>query len=219
VKEEIERTGALINGTKTFEWLIVPRYPGEKKIPAMEFSYFDANQHRYVTLKTNEFTVNVEKGSAEAPQSASGISKEDVKLLNQDIRFIKTDAGSFHLKDSELIETTPALMMTVIPFGLFLGLLYHRRKTLTEMSDVVSFRSRKALKIAAKKLANAKVLLGANKPDEFYAEVSTAMWQYVSDKLAIDRAELSVENVTQRLQEEETSRRADTEDQRTAGGM
>ncbi|MBP6673380.1 MAG: protein BatD, partial [Bacteroidetes bacterium] len=201
VKEEIERTGALINGTKTFEWLIVPRYPGEKKIPAMEFSYFDANQHRYVTLKTNEFTVNVEKGSAEAPQSASGISKEDVKLLNQDIRFIKTDAGSFHLKDSELIETTPALMMTVIPFGLFLGLLYHRRKTLTEMSDVVSFRSRKALKIAAKKLANAKVLLGANKPDEFYAEVSTAMWQYVSDKLAIDRAELSVENVTQRLQE------------------
>ncbi len=201
VKEEIERTGALINGTKTFEWLIVPRYPGEKKIPAMEFSYFDANQHRYITLKTNEFTVTVEKGSAEAPQSASGISKEDVKLLNQDIRFIKTDAGSFHMKESELIETTPALMMTVIPFGVFLALLYHRRKTLTEMSDVVSFRSRKALKIAAKKLANAKVLLGANKPDEFYAEVSTAMWQYVSDKLAIDRAELSVDNVTQRLQE------------------
>ncbi len=205
VKEEIERTGALINGTKTFEWLIVPRYPGEKKIPAMEFSYFDASQHRYITLKTNEFNVFVEKGSAEAPQSASGISKEDVKLLNQDIRFIKTDAGSFREKNSELIEPTSAVLMTVIPFGAFITLLFYRKKALAEMSDVVSFRSRKALKIAAKKLANAKVLLTANKPDEFYAEVSTAMWQYVSDKLAIDRAELSVDNVTQQLQEKKVS--------------
>ncbi len=205
VKEEIERTGTLINGTKTFEWLIVPRYPGDKKIPAMEFSYFDANQHRYVTLKTNEFNVAVEKGSAEAPQNAAGMSKEDVKLLNQDIRFIKTEAGTFRERTKELIDPTAALMMTVIPFGGFLALLYYRRKTLTEMSDVVSFRSRKALKIAAKKLANAKMLLSANKPDEFYTEVSTAMWQYVSDKLAIDRAELSVENVTQKLQEKKVS--------------
>ncbi|MFZ4621301.1 MAG: BatD family protein [Bacteroidota bacterium] len=205
VKEEIERTGTLINGTKTFEWLIVPRYPGDKKIPAMEFSYFDANQHRYVTLKTNEFNVVVDKGSAEAPQSASGISKEDVKLLNQDIRFIKTDASSFRLRNSELIDPTAAVLMTVLPFGAFIALLFYRKKALAEMSDVVSFRSRKALKIAAKKLANAKLLLTANKPDEFYAEVSTAMWQYVSDKLAIDRAELSVDNVTQKLQEKKVS--------------
>ena len=205
VKEEIERTGSTINGTKTFEWLIVPRYPGDKKIPALEFSYFDVGQRRYVTLHTNEFNVLVEKGSAEAPQNASGLSKEDVKLLNQDIRFIKTDAGSFRKKDKELIDPVAVIMMTLIPFAAFIGLLFHRQKALSEMSDVVSFRSRKALKIAAKKLAIAKMLLNANKPEEFYAEVSTAMWQYVSDKLAIDRAELSVDNVTQKLQEKKVS--------------
>jgi hypothetical protein len=205
VKEEIERTGSTINGTKTFEWLIVPRYPGDKKIPALEFSYFDVGQRRYVTLHTNEFNVLVEKGSAEAPQNASGLSKEDVKLLNQDIRFIKTDAGSFRKKDKELIDPVAVLMMTMIPFAAFIALLFHRQKALSEMSDVVSFRSRKALKIAAKKLAIAKMLLNANKPEEFYAEISTAMWQYVSDKLAIDRAELSVDNVTQKLQEKKVS--------------
>ncbi len=205
VKEEIERTGSTINGTKTFEWLIVPRYPGDKKIPALEFSYFDVGQRRYVALHTNEFNVLVEKGSAEAPQNASGLSKEDVKLLNQDIRFIKTDAGSFRKKDKELIDPVAVIMMTLIPFAAFIGLLFHRQKALSEMSDVVSFRSRKALKIAAKKLAIAKMLLNANKPEEFYAEVSTAMWQYVSDKLAIDRAELSVDNVTQKLQEKKVS--------------
>lgn len=205
VKEDIERTGLAINGTKTFEWLIVPRYPGEKKIPALEFSYFDVGQRRYVTLRTNEFNVVVEKGSAEAPQNASGLSKEDVKLLNQDIRFIKTDAGTFHRKNQELFDPVAAATMTVIPFIAFLGLLFYRQKALTEMSDVVSFRSRKALKIAAKKLANAKMLLNANKAEAFYTEVSTAMWQYVSDKLAIDRAELSIDNVTQTLQEKNVS--------------
>jgi hypothetical protein len=205
VKEEIERNGASISGSKTFEWLIVPRYPGEKKIPAMEFSYFDVGQRRYVTLRTNEFNVLVDKGSAEAPQNASGLSKEDVKLLNQDIRFIKTDAGSFLKRDTELFDPVAAVTMTVIPLLAFLGLLFYRQKALSEMSDVVSFRSRKALKIAAKKLANAKLLLNANKPELFYAEVSTAMWQYVSDKLAIDRAELSIDNVTQTLQQKNVS--------------
>ena len=205
VKEDIDRTGSAISGTKTFEWLIVPRYPGDKKIPALVFSYFDVGQRRYVTLRTNEFNVLVEKGSAEAPQNAAGLSKEDVRLLNQDIRFIKTDVSAFREKNKELIDPTAAIMMTVIPFAAFIGLLFYRQKALTEMSDVVSFRSRKALKIAAKKLANANMLLHANKPEEFYAEVSTAMWQYVSDKLAIDRAELSIENVTQKLHEKKVS--------------
>ncbi len=205
VKEEIDRTGSSINGSKTFEWLIVPRYPGEKKIPAMEFSYFDVGQRRYVTLRTNEFNLVVEKGSAEAPQHAAGLSKADVKLLNQDIRFIKTEAGTFRPKNADPINPAAAVMMTVIPLAAFIGLLMYRKKSLAEMSDVVSFRSRKAMKIAAKKLANANMLLGANRHEAFYAEVSTAMWQYVSDKLAINRAELSIDNVTQRLSEKKVS--------------
>ena len=105
----------------------------------------------------------------------------------------------------ELIDPTASITMTIIPFAAFIALLFYRQKALSEMTDVVSFRSRKALKIAAKKLANAKMLLNADKPEEFYAEVSTAMWQYVSDKLAIDRAELSIDNVTQTLQEKKVS--------------
>jgi hypothetical protein len=205
VKEDITRSGETINGSKSFEWLIVPRYPGDKKIPALEFSYFDISQKRYVILRTNEFNILVEKGSAEAPQVAGGLTKEDVKLLNQDIRFIKTEIGSLREKNKELIQPGTAILMTILPFAAFIGLLIFRQKALTEMSDVVSFRSRKAMKIAAKKLLNAKHLLNQNKHEAFYAEVSTAMWQYVSDKLAIDRAELSIDNVTQQLQQKKVS--------------
>lgn len=205
VKEEISRTGESITGTKTFEWLIVPRYPGDKKIPSLEFTYFNIDQRRYITLQTNEFNVLVEKGSAEAPQNLTGLSKEDVKLLNQDIRFIKTDLGSLRKKEEKLFDPTVAITMTLIPFLAFIGLLVYRQKALSEMSDVVSFRSRKALKIAAKRLTSAKALLTANKPEAFYLEVSSAMWQYVSDKLSIERAALSIDNVTQKLQEKKIS--------------
>ena len=68
------------------------------------------------------------------------------------------------------------------------------------MSDVVSFRSRRAMKLAAKRLHHAKALMPAENTDAFYAEISNALWQYVSDKLSIDRAELSIDNVTQNLQ-------------------
>lgn len=205
ISENIQRSGGAIAGTKTFEWLIVPRYPGEKKIPALEFSYFDINQKRYITLRTNEFNVLVEKGSAEAPPIASGLTKEDVKLLSQDIRFIKTTSGEFEKIDEELVNPTGAVLMVMLPLAAFLGLLFYRQKELSEMADVVSFRSRKAIKIAAKKLQNAKLLLNTNKTEAFYAEVSTALWQYVSDKLAIDRAELSIDNVTQKLSEKKVS--------------
>ncbi|MEW5798364.1 MAG: BatD family protein [Bacteroidota bacterium] len=205
ISESIQRSSGTINGSKTFEWLIVPRYPGEKKIPGLEFSYFDVAQRKFVTLRTNEFNVLVEKGSAEAPQLSGGLSKEDVKLLNQDIRFIKTSTGSFKKVNEELLNTTAAVIWTMIPLVAFIGLLVYRQKELSEMADVVSFRSRKAIKIASKRLHNAKMLLATNKSEEFYAEVSSALWQYVSDKLALDKAELSIDNVTMKLEEKKIS--------------
>ena len=103
VNETIDRSGNVVNGSKTFEWLLVPRYPGQKRIPALEFSYFDPSKGKYVALKSGAIDLTVEKGSAEAPQITSGISKEDVKLLSQDIRFIKTNSGSFRRKGGDVL--------------------------------------------------------------------------------------------------------------------
>lgn len=205
ISESIQRSGSTINGTKTFEWLIVPRYPGEKKIPALEFTYFDINQKRYITLRTNEFNVLVEKGSAEAQSYTGGLTKADVKLLNEDIRFIKTSLGPVRKKDESAVSPAVALIMTLVPLSAFLGLLFWRQKEISAMSDIVSFRSRKAMKIAAKKLQSAKQLLPTERTEEFYSEISVALWQYVSDKLTMDRAELSIDNVTQKLQEKSVS--------------
>ena len=200
VNETIDRSGNVVNGSKTFEWLLVPRYPGQKRIPALEFSYFDPLKGKYVALKSGAMDLTVEKGSAEAPQIASGISKEDVKLLSQDIRFIKTNSGSFRRKGGDVIPLSTLAIITVLPLLAFVGLAAYRQKTLKELSDVASFRSRKAMKTASKKLKEAKVLLSSENSEAFYAEISRALWAYVSDKLSIDRAELSIENVMKQLE-------------------
>ncbi|MGA7160042.1 MAG: BatD family protein [Bacteroidota bacterium] len=200
VSENIDRSSAVVNGSKTFEWLLVPRYPGQKKIPPLEFSYFDPSKGKYVSLKSGPIDLTVEKGSAEASQLVSGISKEDVKLLNQDIRFIKTNTGSFHRRNDELIPPSTLAIITVLPLLAFVGLAAYRQKTIKELSDVASFRSRKAMKIASKRLRDAKVLLDSDNAEAFYAEISRALWAYVSDKLAIDRADLSIENVMKQLE-------------------
>ena len=172
VTETIDRNSAVVNGTKTFEWLLVPRYPGQKKIPSLEFSYFDPVKGKYVSLKSGAIDVTVEKGNAEAQQITSGISKEDVKLLNQDIRFIKTNSGSFRRKGGDAIPMTTLAIMTVLPLLAFVGLAAYRQKTVKDLSNMATFRSRKAMKTASKKLKQAKILLSSENSEAFYAEIS-----------------------------------------------
>ncbi len=200
VNETIDRSGNTVNGSKTFEWLLVPRYPGQKKITPFEFSYFDPSSGKYVTLHSGAFDLTVEKGSAEAPLAGSGLSKEDVKLLSEDIRFIKTNSGAFRKKGNEALPVSTAVIMSIIPLLAFVGLVAYRQKTLKELSDATSFRSRKAMKIATKRLKEARSLLSSQNAEAFYAETSRALWAYVSDKLAIDRATLSIDSVMKQLE-------------------
>jgi hypothetical protein len=199
VNETIDRNGSSISGSKTFEWLIVPRYPGEKKIPPLEFSYYDVGKNQYVTAKTDELTIEVEKGSAESASASSGLSKEDVKILNQDIRFIKSSSRDFRRRGEPDVSTTAAAVLVLLPFTAFIGLVVYRRKAIKESADIVSFKSRRAMKIAAKRLKEAKTMLAGSNADAFYTEISRALWTFVADKLGIDRATLSIDTVTETL--------------------
>ncbi|NOY06816.1 MAG: protein BatD, partial [Chlorobi bacterium] len=48
VEETITMGGGRMGGVKTFEYLLVPRYPGERIISPVAFSYYDLSSKRYV---------------------------------------------------------------------------------------------------------------------------------------------------------------------------
>lgn len=205
VSENIARQNNTVSGSKTFEYLMIPRHPGVQKIPAIEFSFFDLGKREYVTLRSSEFTLNVTKGSAEITPALSGISKEDVKLLAQDIRFIKTGDGSLRKRGEYFYKSTGFVIVSVLPLVALIGLVLYRQRTERLRGDVVSLKMRRANRVAIKRLSSSKVSLDRGESEQFYAEVSKSLWGYLSDRLSIPPAEITLDIAIEKLKQKNVS--------------
>ena len=182
-------------GQKTFDYLIIPRHYGDYVIPSVTYSYFNTSTGKYESLSTGEFTLHVRKGNDQNTGITvyGGVSKEDVKYLGKDIRFIKTDPGNLRK-----INTSYHLLF-VISLLIFLVVLFLRREHIRRNSDISQVRNRKAAKIAIRRLQSADECLKNEQIDSFYEEMLKALWGYLSDKLSIPVAELTRSNVLSTL--------------------
>ncbi len=62
VTDKTKLTERGVEGSMTYDYLIVARNPGEYVIPGVELTYFDTASKAYKTLTTNEITLKVAKG-------------------------------------------------------------------------------------------------------------------------------------------------------------
>lgn len=198
VDEEIIRNGGKITGVKSYEYLLVPRYPGEKEIPPVEFSYFDYERKRYVTLESESFVLSIEEAD---PQSIAAIpGQHAVNYLTQDIRPPrKIDAGNMPF---ESIGISPSIIvsMYVLPVLAFGIALLAKRRYDRIHGDVVGLRMRRATRTAERHLSHSKKFLEANDIDAYYLEIARALWGYAQNKLNLPTSETSVERVIEALQ-------------------
>ncbi|MBO5381857.1 MAG: protein BatD [Bacteroides sp.] len=200
VENNFRLTTAGQSGNQVIEYLAIPRNAGTYKIPAVTFSYFDIKSQSYKTLTTEEYTLNVSKGTGSSSQTVSNYTnKEELKVLNQDIRFIKQNAVSLKPHGEFFFGTTAYWLYYLIPMLLFVAVFVIYRKQISENSNIAKVRTKKANKIAVKRMKEAGNLLKANKKDAFYDEVLKALWGYVSDKLNIPVSQLSKDNVEEAL--------------------
>ena len=196
-----------LNGTtgqKSFEYLLIPRHNGDFTIPPVSYSYFNIAAGRYEKLTTEEFHFSAQKvkGQNSGATVYGGVSKEDVKYLGKDIRFVKSDPGS--LKKSDNILVTKQSFYSAYAFSLlaFLLILFLRREHIRRNSDVSLVKNRKAGKVAIKRLHSASICLKNEEIDQFYDEILKALWGYLSDKLNIPVSDLSRNNAIASLQEQ-----------------
>ena len=190
-KTVVNQTNEL-SGSKTFEYVLIPRYAGEYKIPPFEFSYFDPVKGNFMTLMSEEYTINVEKGDEDTTAViVTGLSKEDFRLLGRDILFIKNKP--FRLfREGKIIFGQPYFFMVYgISFILFLSIVFLRREAIKRNANISLVRNRKANRMAGKRLRKARTYLNQNNQEAFYEEVMKALWGYLGDKLTIPVAELS----------------------------
>ena len=197
-KFNLTRSG--LSGNKVIEYLAIPRHAGTYTIPPVEFSYFDLKSQTYKTLKTDAYTLNVAKGEGNSDQVVANFTnKEDLKVLGKDIRYIKTGEVMLSKKDDYLFGSFAYWLWYLVPMVLFIVFLVVYRKQAMENANVAKVRTKKANKVATKRMKLAGKLLSDKNIAAFYDEVLKALWGYISDKLNIPVSQLSKDNIEEEL--------------------
>lgn len=200
VENNFTNTTSGVTGTKTIEYLAIPRHSGTFTIPPVEFSYFDTNSKTYKTLKSEAFSINVTKASSESENGDDPVvnnftNKESVKVLGSDIRHISMNDFSLEKPSPFFFGTWGFALAYIIPLIIIAFIFWFFRKQAKENSDIIKVRNKKANKMARKRLRTAEKFLKEQKKEEFYSEVLKAIWGYLCDKLTIPQAQLNKDNV------------------------
>ena len=196
--ENINR-GAVISGQKIMDYLIVPRNAGEKEIPPVEFTYFNPSSRKYITIKSPAFNIKVKQGVAGNETASQGFVREDIKLLSEDIRFIKTSDFNFEPRQEITLIKTWFWISMVVPFFGLIGSVVFKRRHDKLSGNVQLMRYQKAEKAARKRLKMAKTALDSNDTQNFYSELSLALFGYLEDKLGIQKSEFTLEGAVEKL--------------------
>ena len=200
VDNKFRLTNAGLSGSKVIEYLAIPRNAGTFKIPAVKFSYFDIKSRSYKILTTEEYELHVDKGEGNAAQSiANFTNKEDLKILNEDIRFINQNDVTLSQKGDFFFDSMIYWLFYIIPGVIFMIFFIVYRKQIATIANVAKMRTKKANKVAVKRMKSAGKLLSENKKEAFYDEVLKALWGYISDKLNIPISRLSKDNIEEEL--------------------
>ena len=134
-----------LTGNKVIEYLAIPRHAGTYKIPGVSFSYFDIRSKSYKTLNTEDYVINVEKGAGNADQViANFTNKEDLKVLGEDIRYIKQNEVTFQPKGSFFYGSMSYWLFYIIPALAFILFFIIYRKQAAENANVAKMRTKKA---------------------------------------------------------------------------
>ena len=192
------------SGSKSFEYPFIPRSPGDFVLPPVRFSYYDVKNRRYATATTDSLRLSVERSAAGASQPSQDgagtltVDRKGVKNLGEDIRFIKTKTSLSENKG--FFVGKPAYWILVALLLLAAAAVWlSLRKLAARRADVAGSRNRKATREALKRLKLAGDFLGKNLYTAFYEELHRALIGFVTDKLTMDMADQSKENIAAAL--------------------
>lgn len=180
-------SGNVIQGRKTFTWLIIPRSNGTFQIPSIQFAFFDPSQEEYI-VRTADLDPITITGTASGPiavtSTASGFPVDDLALLKRDPRWSAVNRTPLH-------HRTWFYLVVLLPvLGLSATALLRRRVTRLA-TDTAWARNRRAHPLARKHLKNARKLLGEGSPDEFYAALEQAVLGFLGNRLNISERGLT----------------------------
>lgn len=199
VTESTDKSNGRTSGSKTFEYPFIPRSHGSFEIPGVEYSYYDINSGKYVTLRGEPTVVNVARGNdteaSQGGQMMPGTVRKDVRSVGSDIRFISTKMPSMYGQGTFFVFSGLFWILLACLLGAAAAAWTLLKKRAERRADVAGTRNRAATKMAQKRLSVASGYLHNNLYTAFYEELHKALLGFISDKLNIDLADMSKDNI------------------------
>jgi hypothetical protein len=200
ITDNIEPGNNGIMGSKTFEYVIVPRHAGDFEIPAWTFSYFDPAAGDYREFVHEAMKLTVKKGVNDSEATIiSTPGKEDIRIIGQDIRFIKTDNPALQKIHQPFFGSMGFWLSYLAIFLLFILMVGYIRNKFKNESDIEGMRFRKAIAVSRKQLAEARHYLNANQSDRFLEALLKSLWGYIGNKFNLNLSELNRDSITDLL--------------------
>lgn len=200
VKKSSSVVGEVIQGEKTFRYALVPEVEGDLEIGSFEFSYFDPSKKSYQTISTAPLRVTVMKGEPQPSELVTyGLSREEIKLVGKDIRFIKPPVSQLKHQGGMLYRYPLFWFLQVIPILTFGVLVLYRNHRTRLESNIAYARRRRAKGEAIKRLRRAQALLKSPESRAFCGEVHKALAEFLGDKLNLPAAGITTDQVSDEL--------------------
>jgi len=201
VSKKSKNTASGVSGSKTYEYLIIPRNEGEFTIPSFGFYYYNPQTEHFESSKSPKFTINVSKGDGVVYNgtTTSGVNRDEVKYLGKDIRYITTDIGDVQKIGEHCFNTIRHIGKLIAFLLISIVLVVFLKKQEKKKGDTSLMRLKKATKMAKKRLKTALKAIESDDHSGFYEETSKAIWGYLSDKFNIDLSNLSMDNIKSKL--------------------
>jgi hypothetical protein len=197
IAEKITVKGG-VSGTKTYDYLVIPREKGEYTLNNLNFSYFDPAKKEYVTIPSPDIKLTVLEGDASSAKVITP-TKKGVKESENDIRYIKTGDLELQKNDTEFFASTTHYLLLGLPVILFVIAYAALRQYIKANSNTAAVKERKAAKMAKKQLVVAEKQMKANNKEQFFDEVLNALHKYIGNKFGLSIADLSKDRISDML--------------------
>ncbi|MDP6779407.1 MAG: BatD family protein [Candidatus Latescibacteria bacterium] len=198
---EKQPSGNRFGGRKTFEYVVIPEDDGVAEIAPFRLPYFDPENGRYHVVQSEPIPLQVTP-QARASQPlpvASMLNREEIRVLGEDIRFIKPDRTVLEDQGRMLYADWRFLALQLVPVLGFFSMLGYRRHRDRLIGDVAYARRRRSRGEARRRLSQARSLMKDGDDKAFHAEIHRALAQFLADRLNLPAAGMAADAAARTL--------------------
>ena len=177
-----------VSGSVSFDYSFMPLEEGTFKIPSIRLVYFNPETGKYETSESKSYDITVGKGKSSGKSQTNSRLRFDPEL--QDV-----DASDLSLVHIPYIYKWVYWLWFILPFAMLSisGIVY--RNYMKSHADLAAFNSRRANKLAGRRLRKAYANMKKGNVEAFYDELLIALWGYLGDKLKMPTSELMRDNI------------------------